>query len=296
MPSGSVTTHCPSSIAGGFNRSVVVELVAYLQATSHARVGAQVIAPIGLRRHPVDVALDVVSAALLHPGRVALTVGTGEAMNDLNTTGRWPAPGERMERCVEAIELIRRCFAEEGYFRHEGTYFSSFFTLYVKPSPPVPLSCAANGPVLARHAGRLADGICAVGVTPERFRNTILPAFEQGAVDAGRDPSALERIVWVSTSYHPDLAQALAAVRLEAGILVPGAFETVLDPRKLEALGRTSMRRRSGQPAALPAGLARSSRRSCAGSMPARPTSCGAILAPSPTSSRPSRETRCCRG
>jgi coenzyme F420-dependent glucose-6-phosphate dehydrogenase len=93
--------------------------------------------------------------------------------------------------------------------------------------------------VLAHHAGRLADGICAVGVTPERFRDTILPAFEQGATDAGRDPSTLERMVWVPTSYHPDPSLALAAARLEAGILVPGAFETVLDPRELEALGRT---------------------------------------------------------
>jgi alkanesulfonate monooxygenase SsuD/methylene tetrahydromethanopterin reductase-like flavin-dependent oxidoreductase (luciferase family) len=143
-----------------------------------------------------------------------------------------------MERCVEAMELIRRCWEEDGYFRHEGTYFSSFFTLYTKPSPPIPLTCAANGSVLARHAGRLADGICSVGVTPADLRDRILPAFESGARDAGRDPSRLERMVWVPTSYHPDPAEALAAARLEAGVLVPGAFDSVVDPREMEALGR----------------------------------------------------------
>jgi coenzyme F420-dependent glucose-6-phosphate dehydrogenase len=183
------------------------------------------------------VALDLTTAALLHPGRVALTVGTGEAMNELTTTGRWPPPRERMERCVEAMELIRRCWEEDGYFRHEGTYFSSFFTLYTKPSPPIQLTCAANGPVLARHAGRLADGICSVGVTPDDFRDRILPAFESGAREAGRDPGSLERMVWVPTSYHPDPAVALAAARLEAGVLVPGAFESVVDPREMEELG-----------------------------------------------------------
>lgn len=228
----------PFQHSRGFNRSVVVEIVAYLQVTERVTVGAQVIAPIGLRREPVDVALDLATAALLYPGRVALTVGAGEAMNELNTTGRWPSPRERMERCVEAMELIRMCWEEEDYFRFEGEYFSSFFTLYVKPSPPIPLTCAANGPVLARHAGRLADGICSVGVTAQELRDRILPAFAAGAAEANRDADSLERIVWVPTSYHPDPAEALAAARLEAGILVPGAFETVLDPREMEQLGQ----------------------------------------------------------
>jgi coenzyme F420-dependent glucose-6-phosphate dehydrogenase len=227
----------PFQHSRGFNRSVIVELVAYLQRTERVIVGVQVIAPIGLRHHPVDVALDLATAALLHPGRVALTVGTGEAMNELNTTGCWPPPRERMERCLEGIRLIRRCWEEDGYFRFDGAYFSSFFTLYTKPSPPIPLTCAANGVVLARRAGRVADGICSVGIPADEFRDRILPAFEQGAREAGRDPTALERMVWVPTSYHPDPAEALTAARLEAGVLVPGAFDTVVDPRQMEELG-----------------------------------------------------------
>ena len=227
----------PFQDSRGFNRSVIVELVAYLQATRRIVVGGQVIAPLGLRRHPVDVALDLATAALLFPGRVALTVGTGEAMNELNTTGSWPPARERVARCTEAMQLIRRCWEEENYFRFEGEFFTSFFRLYVRPSPPIPLSCAANGPVLARSAGRHADGVCSVGIPPERFRDVILPAFERGAREAGRDPGALEKMVWVPTSYHPDPAEALAAARLEAGVLIPGVLEDVLDPRAMEALG-----------------------------------------------------------
>jgi coenzyme F420-dependent glucose-6-phosphate dehydrogenase len=159
-------------------------------------------------------------------------------MNERNTTGRWPPPRERLARCVEAMQLIRRAWEHDGYFRFDGEYFSSFFTLYVKPSPPIPLTCAANGPVLARLAGRYADGLCAVGVTPAYFRDTLLRAFERGAREAGRDPALLERMVWVPTSYHPDPAEAVAAARLEAGVLVPGALEEVLDPREMERLGR----------------------------------------------------------
>ena len=228
----------PFQHSRGFNLSVVVELAAVLAATQRVTVGAQVIAPIGLRRHPIDVALDVTSLALLHPGRVALTVGTGEAMNELNTTGHWPPAAERVSRCVEAMELIRACFDRDGYFRFEGKHFRSFFTLYVKPEPLPSLICAANGPVLARRAGHLADGICCVGVTPERFAETLVPAFERGAREARRDPARLERMVWVPTTSHPDPERALAAARLEAGVLVPGALEEVLDPREMERLGQ----------------------------------------------------------
>src|SRR5262245_39454628 len=71
----------PFQHSRGFNRSVIVEMAAYLMCTTTVVVGAQVISPIGLRHHPVDVALELATLALLHPGRVALTVGTGEAMN-----------------------------------------------------------------------------------------------------------------------------------------------------------------------------------------------------------------------
>jgi coenzyme F420-dependent glucose-6-phosphate dehydrogenase len=227
----------PFQHSRGHNRSVIVEIGAYLDATREITVGAQVIAPIGIRRQPVDVALDMATLALLHPGRVALTVGTGEAMNEANTTGVWPSTSERVARCVEAIELIRRCWEDDDYFTFEGRFFRSFFFLYDKPDPPIPLTCAANGPIMANHAGRLTSGFCSVGVSPERFRNELLPAFNDGAGASGRDPSKLQRMIWIPVSYHPDRARALAASRLEAGVLVPGVVDSVLDPREMERLG-----------------------------------------------------------
>ena len=227
----------PFQHSRGHNRSVIVEIGAYLHSTRDIVVGAQVIAPIGIRRQPVDVALDMATLALLHPGRVALTVGTGEAMNEANTTGIWPSTSERVARCVEAIELIRRCWEEDDYFLFEGRFFQSFFYLYTKPQPPIPMTCAANGPIMAHHAGRLTSGFCAVGVSPARYRDELLPAFNAGAAASGRDPSTLKSMIWIPVSYHPDRRRALASSRLEAGVLVPGVVDTVLDPREMERLG-----------------------------------------------------------
>jgi coenzyme F420-dependent glucose-6-phosphate dehydrogenase len=227
----------PFQHSRGFNRSLIVEIAAYLHATRAVRVGAMVIAPIGLRRHPVDVALDLASLALLHPGRVALAVGSGEAMNELNTTALWPSGAERMGRLAEAITLIRRCWQAEDYFTHAGEYFHSFFYLYSKPDPPIPLLCAANGSRTARVAGAKADGFCCVGVSPEDFGQRLLPAFVAGATAAGRNPETLQKIVWIPTTYHPDPDEAARASKLEAGVLVHGALERVTDPREMEALG-----------------------------------------------------------
>src|SRR5262249_48511736 len=148
----------PFQHSRGFNRSVIVEMAAYLMCTATVVVGAQVISPIGLRHHPVDVALELATLALLHPGRVALTVGTGEAMNEYNVNGEWPSYANRAARCQEAMELIRRCWSAEDYFRFEGEYFNSFFYLYERPEPAIALTCAANGPKMAERAGRVADG------------------------------------------------------------------------------------------------------------------------------------------
>ena len=227
----------PFQHSRGFNRSVIVEIAAYLHATRRVPVGAMVIAPIGLRRHPVDVALDLATLALLHPGRVALAVGSGEAMNELNTTAVWPGGRERMERLAEAITLIQRCWQADDYFTHAGEYFQSFFYLYTKPNPPIPLLCAANGPRTARVAGMQADGFCCVGVSPEDFEQRLLPAFVDGATSAGRNPNTMQKIVWVPTTYHPDRDEATRAARLEAGVLVHGALGRITDPREMEALG-----------------------------------------------------------
>ena len=112
--------------------------------------------------------------------------GTGEAMNEKTTTGVWPPLRERIERLVEAIELIRRCWEEPDYFRHKGKYFDSFFRLYQQLEHRIPIICAAGGPKMAGNAGRLADGYVAVGVPTEVHRDVLIPAFEAGAAEAGR--------------------------------------------------------------------------------------------------------------
>jgi coenzyme F420-dependent glucose-6-phosphate dehydrogenase len=224
----------PWQHSSGHSAGIFTTLTAFLQATERAIVGGMVIPPLGLRHHPIDVAIETATQALLFPGRVALCVGTGEAMNEKTTTGVFPLPRERVARTVEAMELIEKAWTSEDYFEHEGEYFKSFFYLYSKPSEPIPLLCAANRPIMARNAGRHSGGYVAVGVPPSYHRDVLIPAFEKGARGAGKDPDGLMKCAWVSTSYHPNADQALDGARVYGGLLIPEAYEYIQDPRVIE--------------------------------------------------------------
>lgn len=224
----------PWQHSNGHSAGIFSTLAAFLGNTERAVVGGMVIPALGIRHHPIDVAIEVATQALLHPGRVALCVGTGEAMNEKAITGIWPPLRERIERTLEGIELIRKAWDSDDYFRHRGTHFDSFFYLYTKPAERIPLLCAAQGPIMARNAGRYADGYVAVGVSPAHHRDVLIPALEEGAREAGRDPATLMRCAWVSTSYHPDPVEALEAVRVYGGLLIPEAYSYIQDPRVIE--------------------------------------------------------------
>ena len=228
----------PWQHSSGHSAGIFSTLAAFLERSERAIVGGMVIPPIGIRHHPIDVALEVATQALIHPGRVALCVGTGEAMNEKTTTGSFPSLRERGRRVVEAIELIQKAWTSEDYFTHKGEYFESFFHMYSRPTEPVPLLCAANGPIMARRAGRHSDGYVAVGVSPEYHRTVLMPAFDEGAREGGRDPATLMKCAWVSASYHPEEARALDAARAYGGLLIPECFHYVQDPRVIEQRAR----------------------------------------------------------
>jgi coenzyme F420-dependent glucose-6-phosphate dehydrogenase len=224
----------PWQHSSGHSAGIWATLAAFLANTEKAVVGPMVVPPIGIRHHPVDVAIEITTLELLYPGRVALGVGTGEAMNEKTTTGFWPPLRERIERLVESVELIKRCWAEPDYFRHKGKHFQSFFYLYQKPTTEIPIICAAGGPKMARNAGLMADGYVSVGIPPDVHASVMQPAFADGRAESGRTDESAFKTAWVSTSYHPDPARALDGARVYGGLLIPEAYAYIEDPRVIE--------------------------------------------------------------
>jgi TAT-translocated FGD2 family F420-dependent dehydrogenase len=170
-----------------------ITLAAMGQRTERLLLGTGITCPI-YRYNPAEVAHAFASLGVLYPDRLFLGVGTGEALNEVAAGGGWGPYRERAERLAEAITLIRRLWTED-WVSFEGRYYRlEDAKLYDKPARPVPIYVAGAGPRSARLAGRYGDGWI-TDVSTLTGRQDVVRAFEEGARDAGKDPTAMPRLV-----------------------------------------------------------------------------------------------------
>jgi len=137
---------------GGFAGATWPWLGAALAKTNKIHVGTSVTAPI-LRYHPAIVAQAFSTLGYMFPNRVFLTVGTGEAVNEIPSGNNWPSNMERFERLKEAIALIKKLWTEEWVNFYGKYYWVKNSNLYTKPQKPIPLFVAAMKPQSAMLAG-----------------------------------------------------------------------------------------------------------------------------------------------
>lgn len=193
------------------------------------------------RYHPAVVAQAFGTLGALFPGRVLLGLGTGEALNEVAVARmEWPGFKERFARLREAIDLIRRLWTEERVSFDGEYYRTENATVYDRPPHPVPVYVAAGGPVVAKYAGRTADGfICTSGKGMELYTEKLQPAVDAGAEQSGRAPADVARSIEIKLSYDTDAETAVANTRFWAplsltaeqkhGISDPVGMERVAD-------------------------------------------------------------------
>ena len=206
------------------------------ERTQRVLLGTSVLTPT-FRYQPAVVAQAFGTLAVLNPGRMILGVGSGESLNEVPVTGgEWPSPRERLARLREAVELIRLLLLKD-FVTFEGQYYRTRnATIYDRPKQPIPIYISAGGPVAAKFAGRAGDGfICTSGKGDELYRDKLLPAVEEGAKEAGRDPATIERTIEVKVSFDTDRERALRDTRIWAALALPAEDKAgVEDPREME--------------------------------------------------------------
>lgn len=195
------------------------------RASSHVwtvlgALGAQVGGDLGTgvttptyRTHPALVAQAAATLASLYPERAWLGLGSGDALNEHIVGEYWPEANERIDRMFEAVELIRRLFTASlagRDIRHRGEYFRMEATrLWTMPPIAPPVYVATGGPLTARRAGRLADGLITSGAPSDRLA-PLLSRFAEGARESGRDASTMPKIAQLHLSWAPTDEQAMA--------------------------------------------------------------------------------------
>ncbi len=205
--------------------------------TKSIEIGPGVTCPI-LRYHPAIIAQAAATIDNLAPGRTYLAVGTGEALNEYSATGSWPDYQERRAMMVEAIGLIRELW-KGGEVTFNGDYYRTRSArLYTPPLSSIPIYVSSLVPESARVAGMHGDGLITVAGDPENVRQ-IVKNFEKGALDAGRNPGSMPRLVELSVAYTADRDAAIRCFReYWAGAMVPAMFsERIYTPRMSERNG-----------------------------------------------------------
>lgn len=227
LQAGDAVTHAREADAAGFTGTVVSDrFQPWLPAQGNAsfawvvagaigqatRGAITVSAVPGYRMHPASVAQASATLAALDPGRHRLALSAGDAIDEHVTGGYWPESHERAARMFEAAEVIRKLFTASvkgSDTRHSGPHFRMESTrLWTIPDDPPPVQIWAAGPVTARRAGRVADGIVMQAGPPERLR-TLLAAFHEGRREAGRGEVPALITVHAQLSWAPTDEQAM---------------------------------------------------------------------------------------
>jgi coenzyme F420-dependent glucose-6-phosphate dehydrogenase len=202
---------------GGHAPSALACLTAIGERTERVLLGTSVLTP-SFRYNPAVLAQQFATLALLNPGRVVLGVGTGEALNEMSVgLPEWPEFKERFARLREAVRLMRALWANERV-SFEGEYYrTDDATIYDRPEGGVPIYVAAGGPVMAKYAGRVADGfICTSGKGMDLYTDKLLPAVEDGLAASDRSARDFTRMIEIKLSYAATREEALENTRFWA--------------------------------------------------------------------------------
>lgn len=158
-----------------------------------------------LTRHPTVTASAFCTLAELSDGRAVVGISIGDS--SLRTMGLTPATVDRLSRTVADLrELLqgRRICLPEG--RSAQLAFAGGYD--------IPIYVAATGPRMLRLAGQIADGVILMnGVAPDLIQ-AASALVAAGAVEAGRDPGAVRRVVWAACHASNDSPEkSVAAVK-----------------------------------------------------------------------------------
>jgi len=206
-----------------------VTMAALGAKTQRIRMGTTVTCPT-YRYNPAVVAEGFASLSVLHPNRIFLGVGSGEALNEQAATGAWDPWPVRSERLVEATQIIRELW-KGAEVNHSGKYYKVQAKLYDPPRGTLPLLMAGNGPKAMRRCGVHGDGL----VTDPKTWKEHKDEFLSGVKEAGKDPRTTPVLVeqYVVVGGRKELDEAVAKWRFGPKAWKP--YFNVRDPNEIEA-------------------------------------------------------------
>jgi alkanesulfonate monooxygenase SsuD/methylene tetrahydromethanopterin reductase-like flavin-dependent oxidoreductase (luciferase family) len=154
-------------------------------------------------RPPVVLAKSAASLDLITGGRFELGLGAGTFWDAIaGAGGPRRTPKEAVDALVEAIEILRGMWAG-GPFSFTGEHYQvPGIKAGPVPAHPIGIWLGAYKPRMLRVTGQLADGwLPSLGQMRPAELGALNAQIDEAAVDAGRDPKVVRRLVNIHGSF-----------------------------------------------------------------------------------------------
>ncbi len=187
--------------------AILPALMAAADATERLRIGALVFS--NDYKHPVVLAKELATIDVLSDGRLEVGLGTGWMISDYEQAGiAYDRPGVRIERLVEAVEILNGAFGD-GPFDLAGKHYTiTGYNGLPKPvqKPRPPLLIGGGGKRVLGLAARIAD---IVGVNGTLTAGAVTP--EMLATMTGA--AVTEKVGWIREAAGDRLADIELNIR-----------------------------------------------------------------------------------
>ncbi len=207
-------------------------LMSYLAAvTTRIRLAPNVLnLPL---RQPAIIARSAASLDLLSGGRFELGLGAGAFWEAIEANGgRKLSPGESLTALEEAIAVIRGIWDTEqrGGVRTNGSiYRAAGAKRGPKPAHDIGIWIGGYKPRMLRLIGRLADGwLPSLGYLKDNHLADMNAYIDEGAAEAGRDPSDIRRLLNLSGPLEAEQLAELALRHRVTGFILMADDAAVL--------------------------------------------------------------------
>jgi alkanesulfonate monooxygenase SsuD/methylene tetrahydromethanopterin reductase-like flavin-dependent oxidoreductase (luciferase family) len=169
-------------------------------------------------RHPVLVAKQAASVAVLSGGRLGLGVGLSPWPEDYAACGvGWPGRGRRMDEMLGILRGLTApgdaastpdgppAWTNGRYFEHHGEFYDvPRLKICPAPAAPIPLLIGGHADAALRRAARLADGWMHAGGGAAQDLDAALRRLAELRREAGREREPFEIHVISLDAYSVD--------------------------------------------------------------------------------------------
>lgn len=209
------------------SQSVFRELYATIgvaaRETESVRIGPTVTQPV--TRHPVVTASGICTVDEISEGRAFAGIATGDS--SVYTLGERPA---RLSQLAEAVRLFRALTRGESH-AYDGTEVELRWVRESDATYEIPIVVAAEGPKTLQLAGEIADGVLiGTGLEPGVLERSI-ELVNDGAREAGRDPTDVTKWVFGKINVADDRATAIDEIRMALAASANHAFRFTFEKK-----------------------------------------------------------------